>query len=107
VSDTLIFIGIGYGLDQPALGWSAAALAIFTAYVRELGRASGLPADFSGPMAKPHRMALVTAAALASVPAPLWTGRDEILLLALWLVAVGSGVTAFRRSARMVRELRA
>jgi phosphatidylglycerophosphate synthase len=106
VSDLLILAGLGYGVGEPALGWAAAALAILTAYVRELGRGCGLPADFSGPMAKPHRMALVTAAALASLPAPLWDGRNELLLAALWLVAIGAGVTALRRSFHIVRQLR-
>ncbi|MEW9836518.1 CDP-alcohol phosphatidyltransferase family protein [Mesorhizobium marinum] len=107
VSDLLILAGLGYGVGQPALGWAAVALAIFTAYVRELGRACGLSADFSGPMAKPHRMALVTAAALASVLEPLWNGHNELLLAALWLVAVGASVTVVRRAARLVRGLRA
>ncbi len=107
VSDLLILAGIGYGIGHPALGWAAAALAILTAYVRELGRGSGLAADFSGPMAKPHRMALVTAAALASMLEPLWNGRNEILLTALWLVAIGAGCTALRRSWHIIRALRA
>jgi len=107
VSDLLIFVGLGYGLGEPALGWAAAALAILTAYVRELGRACGLPANFSGPMAKPQRMALVTAAALISILEPLWNGRNEILLAALWIVAIGSGITVLLRSWRIVRALRA
>jgi phosphatidylglycerophosphate synthase len=106
VSDLLIFAGIGYGIGHPALGWAAVAMAILTAYVRELGRGCGLPADFSGPMAKPHRMALATIAALASVLEPLWSGRNELLLAALWLVVVGSAVTVIRRSWRIVRTLR-
>lgn len=106
VSDLLIFAGIGYGVGYPALGWAAVATAILTAYVRELGRGCGLPADFSGPMAKPHRMALVTAAALASILEPLWSGRNELLFAALWLVAVGSAVTVIRRSWRIVMALR-
>ena len=75
MSDTLIFVGLGLGLGAPALGWAAAAMAILTAYVRELGRATGLPADFSGPMAKPQRMAVLTGAALLSVAEPLWSGQ--------------------------------
>ena len=106
VSDLLILVGVGYGIGDPALGWAAAALAILTAYVRELGRSCGLPADFSGPMAKPHRTALVTAAALLSILEPLWNGSGEILLAALWLVAIGSGVTVVRRAWRVVARLR-
>lgn len=106
VSDLFILAGLGYGVGEPALGWAAAALAILTAYVRELGRGSGLPADFSGPMAKPHRMALITAAAVVSLFEPFWNGHNEILLAALWLVAIGSAVTALRRSWRIVKTLR-
>lgn len=107
VSDLLIFAGIGYGIGQPALGWAAVALAILTAYVRELGSNCGLPADFSGPLAKQHRMAVVTIAALISMLEPLWNGRNETLLVALWVIAAGSAVTALRRSLGIVRGLRA
>jgi phosphatidylglycerophosphate synthase len=106
VSDTLILVGLGFGLGQPALGWAAAAMAILTAYVRELGRATGLPADFSGPMAKPQRMAVVTGASLFSVLEPLWSGQGGVLLLALWLVTLGSAVTVLRRGWRMVAALK-
>lgn len=107
IADILIFAGLGLGLGLPGLGWAAAALSVLTAYIRELGRACGLPADFSGPMAKQHRMATVTAAALLSIPAPLWGGIEWPLIAALWLVALGAAVTALRRAARIVTTLRA
>ncbi|WP_157015453.1 CDP-alcohol phosphatidyltransferase family protein [Mesorhizobium xinjiangense] len=106
IADIVILVGLGYGVGLPALGWAAAALAVLTAYVRELGRASGLPADFSGPMAKPHRMALVSAAALVSLLEPIWNGRNELLAVALWIVALGSAFTVLRRSVRLVGRLR-
>ena len=102
----LILAGAGYGLGEPALGWAAASLAVLTAYVRELGRACGLPADFSGPMAKQHRMAAITAAALLSLAEPLWDGRGQVLRAALWIIALGAGVTVIRRAARIVTALR-
>ena len=107
VADILIFVGAGYGAGVPALGWAAAGLAVLTAYTRELGRTCGLPADFSGPMAKQHRMATITAAALLSLLEPLWRGHNEILIIALWLVAVGAAVTTIRRAGRIVSALRA
>lgn len=107
VADILILTGVGYGIGVPALGWAAAAFAVLTAYTRELGRNCGLPADFSGPMAKQHRMATITAAALLSLLEPLWRGQGEVLEIALWLIAVGAAVTAFRRAANIVRALRA
>lgn len=107
VADILIFVGAGYGVGVPALGWAAAGLAVLTAYTRELGRACGLPADFSGPMAKQHRMATITAAALLSLMEPLWHGHNDILATALWLVAAGAAVTTLRRATNIVRSLRA
>lgn len=106
VADILILAGVGYGIGAPALGWAAAALAVLTAYTRELGRNCGLPADFSGPMAKQHRMAMITAAVLFSLLEPLWRGQGEVLTIALWLIAVGAAVTTLRRAANIVRALR-
>lgn len=106
IADILILAGVGFGIGAPALGWAAAAFAVLTAYTRELGRNCGIPADFSGPMAKQHRMATITAAALLSLMEPLWRGQNEVLLVALWLIAVGAAVTALRRAANIVRSLR-
>lgn len=106
VADIMILVGVGYGIGEPALGWAASAFALFTAYVRELGRALGLDADFCGPMAKPHRMALVTLAALVSVFDPLWNGNNDILLITLWLITLGSFVTCIRRAGRILRQMR-
>ena len=83
VADVLIFVGVGYGVGLPALGWTAAAFSVLTAYTRELGRNCGLPADFSGPMAKQHRMAVITAAAVLSLLEPLWTGHNQVLVAAV------------------------
>jgi len=107
IADILIFVGVGYGAGVPALGWAAAAFAVLTAYTRELGRNCGLPADFSGPMAKQHRMAVITTAAVLSLLEPLWSGHNQVLVGALWLIAIGAAITAIRRAANTVRKLRA
>ncbi|MDK4711369.1 CDP-alcohol phosphatidyltransferase family protein [Rhizobium sp. CNPSo 4039] len=107
IADILIFAGIGYGIGVPGLGWAAAGFAVLTAYVRELGRATGNPSDFGGPMAKQHRMAVTTAAALLSIVEALWTGGNWVFTVALWIIAVGSAVTALRRSRNLIRHLRA
>jgi phosphatidylglycerophosphate synthase len=103
VADMLVMVGAGYGAGVPELGWAASSLAVLTAYTRELGRACGLDADFSGPMAKQHRMAVISVAALI---APLWSDYGQVLAIALWIVAVGAAATALRRAARMVSRLR-
>jgi len=107
IADMLILAGVGYGIGSPVLGWAAASFAVLTAYVRELGRATGTPSDFSGPMAKQHRMATITAAAVLSILEPLWNGHNQVLLAALWLIVIGAAFTALRRGRNVVRKLRA
>ena len=106
ISDILILVGLGFAVEMPGLGWATASLAVFTAYVRELGHGLGLPSDFRGPMAKPHRMAAVTIASLAAIFDPLWSSDGTALLIGIWVVAIGSAVTVLRRAARIVTRLR-
>jgi phosphatidylglycerophosphate synthase len=113
VADALFLVGAGYGtggavagLGEP-LGWAAAVLAVLTAYVRELGRGLGFAADFSGPMAKPQRMAMLTIAALVASAETLWAWRGESLAVALVVIALGSALTVARRTARLAAALRA
>lgn len=103
VSDLLFFAGAGLAAHQPALGLLAAALAIATAYIRELGRAEGFPPDFSGPLAKPQRMAVLTAGTvLAAFYATDWT-----LTVTLWIIVVGTAITILRRSLSLIDSLKA
>jgi phosphatidylglycerophosphate synthase len=96
VSDTAVLVGLGIAAENVALGLAAALAAMSTAYVRAVGKAAGAPSDFRGPMAKQHRMALVTAVALFC--AALNEGWSSGLPgLALWMVLVLSVVTAARR----------
>ncbi len=107
ISDLLILVGAALCVDDPVLGWAATTFAFLTAYVRELGSTSGAGADFAGPMAKQHRMALMTLAAIVSIAEPLWAGSGQVLWLALWGVAIGAALTAARRAVRLVGKLRA
>ena len=104
--DLLILLGLGLSAGDPALGWAAVAMAVLTAYLRKLGVNCGQPADFSGPMAKQHRMALVTGAALLSLAEPLWHGHGGVLRAALWVLVLGTAFTALRRAVRLVTRLR-
>ena len=111
IADALFLVGAGYGAALAgigwgeAAGWAAAALAILTAYVRELGRALDQPADFGGPMAKPHRMALLTAAALIAAAEPLWGWRGQTLALGCAVIALGAALTALLRTLRLAARL--
>ena len=106
VADILIIAGLGLAASSPTLGWAAASMAILTAYTRELGQSCGAPVDFSGPMAKPHRMALVTFAAIAAVLEEI-AGMDALVLhAALWVLVLGAALTTVRRAGRIVSYLR-
>ena len=108
-ADILIFVGLGYGIGWPTLGWASACFSVLTAYTRELGNAVDTGADFSGPMAKQHRMATITVAAVVaafvSFVAPASKYPTIILGLALIVVAVGALLTSVRRTYRMVGSL--
>ena len=105
VSDTAVLAGIGWAAGQPGLGLAAALAAMATAYVRALGKALGQPSDFSGPMAKQQRMALVTALAVACGVLPGgWVAAWPAI--ALWVVALGALATACRRLAHVAAALR-
>ena len=99
VSDTAVFLGLGLAAGEPALGLAAALAAMATAYVRAVGKAAGAPSDFRGPMAKQHRMALVTAVALwhGLTPSAWWP--TDLPHLALYVILVLSLVTTWRRLA--------
>lgn len=103
LSDAAFLVGAGYAAGNVALGWAATALAVLTAYLRELGRAEGMAPDYSGPMAKQQRMALLTGGCLAAV---LWPA-PQTLAVTLWLIAAGTAATALRRSLRLIRALQA
>ncbi|MEX5384136.1 CDP-alcohol phosphatidyltransferase family protein [Cronobacter muytjensii] len=107
ISDTVLFLGAGYGLTRligaVELAWVASLLALFTAYVRLLGGTCGLAQRFSGPMAKQHRMAVLTAAALVGVVMPVW--GEVSLFGALVIIALGAAWTTVRRTRTILKAL--
>jgi len=113
IADLLFLVGAGYcaaasGMVLAApLGWAAAVLAVLTAYVRELGRGLGFPADASGPMARPHRMAVLTAACVVAAFEPLWGWRGEALMVGLFAIVLGAIWTVVRRTRTLAARLAA
>jgi phosphatidylglycerophosphate synthase len=109
--DVLILAGAGYALPGyplgTMLGWIAAIVAVLTAYVRLLGGSLGFAQDFSGPLAKQHRMFALTVGALVSA-AELGI-RETVwgLYAALWIIVVGAAYTFARRSKRIADQLEA
>jgi phosphatidylglycerophosphate synthase len=111
VADVLILVGGGYATTWlgwgDALGWAAATAAVLTAYARVLGGSLGATQHFVGPMAKPQRMAVLTAACLASVVEVRFDYSGRVLTVALCVVVAGSLLTFARRTRLTAMELRA
>jgi phosphatidylglycerophosphate synthase len=113
VSDIAIIVGAGYAAGgSSTLGYSAACIAVITAYVRAVGKAAGASNLFLGPMAKPHRMftLTVTSLLLFALPAkwqPAWTDHHlGLIAAALAIIILGGCITTYRRLAAIVRHLR-
>jgi phosphatidylglycerophosphate synthase len=108
-SDAFIFIGAAYSFPEFAwtreLGWTAAVLAVATAYVRALGASMGSGQLFLGPMAKQQRMATMTVACVIGALAPLYPVVAKIIPAALALVVAGCIITIFRRCVRIFSKM--
>lgn len=103
LSDLLFFTGAGIAAGNLSLGLLTAALAIAAAYIRELGRAEGFAPDFSGPMAKQHRMAALTAGCVIAA----FYGGEWTVGITLWIIAAGTAVTILLRSFKLIAALKA
>ena len=110
VSDTLIFAGAGFAVGTIWLGFSAAVVAVFVAYVRAIGASVGAGQVFAGPMAKPHRMALMTVVTLLlsgmSFFYSPFPAQKIVMDAALWVVVVFGLVTACRRLRKVGNSMR-
>jgi phosphatidylglycerophosphate synthase len=114
IADALILVAAGYAVASrsgaessvgPALGWTAALLAVGTAYVRVLAGSLGAPQRFLGPMAKQHRMFALTIACLAAAIEQATRGTNQLLLAALVLIVLGTAVTLVRRVMVLARDM--
>jgi phosphatidylglycerophosphate synthase len=105
--DVMLLLAAGYaagGEWGATAGWAAALLALGTAYLRQAGGAMGLPQDFCGPMAKQHRMFVLTVTLLV---AGLLSEPGRVLETGLGVIVAGAAITAARRIARMLGALKA
>jgi phosphatidylglycerophosphate synthase len=111
VADVLILVGAGFAMRRlpygSTLGWLAALMAIFTAYVRLLGGSLGMTQHFIGPMAKQHRMFTLTIATLLSALETMLGMPLRAMRVGLGLIVAGSIVTVCRRTRRIIREAEA
>ena len=109
ISDTLIIVGAGVAggsIGSLMLGLIAALLAVLTAYTRLLGGTVGADQYFIGPMAKQHRMALLTVTAFVSLAQPFYPLMNSIMYpIVLVIIILGCVVTVWRRLNHIKNEL--
>ncbi|MHC8362543.1 CDP-alcohol phosphatidyltransferase family protein [Pseudomonas sp. LS2P72] len=106
IADSLLIVGLGYAIGQSDLGWFAALAAALTAYVRVFGGSIGLKQTFIGPMAKQHRMAVMTAGLLLNAVEANVYGTHYVLLIALAVIAIGSVATCVTRTLAIAKQLK-
>jgi phosphatidylglycerophosphate synthase len=114
VSDTAAFVGAGYALGgHPVLGYLAAIVALFVAYVRAQGKAAGAHQEFCGPMAKQQRFFLLTVVCLYCGLTPhAWQPALQrwpdygLVSLGLGVIVAGGAWTALRRLRRIAQALK-
>jgi phosphatidylglycerophosphate synthase len=107
LADSVLFVALGIACGLPAWGWFGALAAALTAYVRVFGGAIGLAQDFRGPMAKQHRMAVLTAGCLAGAVESLFSPTRYALGAACLVIAIGSAMTCVARTLAIARQLKA
>ena len=114
ISDAAIFMGAGFAWGgNVTLGYIATILAIFTAYVRAAGKIAGAPNEFCGPMAKQHRMLVITLVCVyAAITPSSWQmirfndSQIGLMTLALAVIVLGCVITIIRRVARIAQALK-
>jgi phosphatidylglycerophosphate synthase len=114
ISDAAVFIGAGFAWGgNITLGYIATILAIFTAYVRAAGKIAGTPNEFCGPMAKQHRMFVITLICVYAVITPRsWQmipfndSQMGLMTIGLVVIVVGCVITVLRRLSRIAHALR-
>lgn len=107
IADSLFLVALGHAAGHDWLGWLMALLAALTAYIRVTGGSLGLAQDFRGPQAKPHRMAVMTAALLIGAAELYWHGSVYTLLGASVLITVGTALTCVLRTRTVAAQLAA
>ncbi len=108
VSDMVVLAALGHADGSTtgvALGWLAACGALMTAAIRMHGASLLGKHDFRGPMAKPQRMALATAACILMA---VFSGTSVSFPALRWVLGgmvFGIGLTIIRRLAALSGEL--
>lgn len=118
IADVLILVGAGYATNVPPgvvklggvlpLGWSCAVAALWTAYIRSIGAELTGKHFFVGPMAKQHRMAVLTVTCFIAAATSVYPAGNahRVLEVMLTVILAGSLITCWRRLRLIASELK-
>ena len=113
ISDVLIFVGIAHsGWCNAYYAYWVAIAALIVAYVGLFGQAVGVKREFSGVMAKPWRIVVVSLGALTTMflvlkGQPYWFNGFAVLDWTHFVILAGCVQTVFVRLSRIFRALEA
>lgn len=103
ISDSITLLGLVFLLSDRAYGrdlvYLAIALSVTTAYIRTLGASLNCGHHFLGPMAKQHRMALLSICCILAIWYP------SVFYYGIILMNLGLLFTCYRRLARVYQVL--
>lgn len=111
VSDVLIFLGVAHSSwCNPLFAYLAAMAALFVAYVGLFGQAVGVQREFSGIMAKPWRIVVLSIGALVTMFLVLnsrsyWYNGFLVLDWTHFVILAGCVQTVIVRLMRILRAL--
>lgn len=110
IADTIIFFGVLLPFyEMPgamALAWATSFFAMFTAYTRVLGASARTKHYFLGPMAKQHRMAILSVLLLLLPIFGQAESRWMLAKLTFFGICFGCAFTILRRLIYVMRELK-
>jgi len=112
ISDVLIFVGIAHsGWCNAYYAYWVAIAAVIVAYVGLFGQAVGVKREFSGVMAKPWRIVVVSLGALTTMFLVLngrryWFADFAVLDWTHFVILAGCVQTVFVRLSRIFRALK-
>ncbi len=105
-SDALFLLTAGWVAGS--MPWAVAATvgALMTAYLRAFGHGLTGQQDFSGPGAKPQRMAVLTGGFLLAALSNAWLDSRMVIQFTLVIVTVLTWITVARRTLRLAADLK-
>lgn len=106
IADSMLLIALGYCVELGWLGWLAALLAITTAYIRVFGGSLGFTQSFQGPMAKQHRMAVLSLSCLLTTGEYILWQSYYGLIIGLVIITLGSFYTCITRTKLLIHQLK-